>query len=103
MTPPQGFQGHPGPPEGSGDAPECIFVITEVCGTTLLNNIFPYHQLLKCTPECPGYPGGQGLNLNSLFRAPIDIGFDLQSTFFAKMSSFLYYLDVTWLQTEINS
>ena len=34
-------------PWGSGDDPECIFVITEVCGTTLLNNIFPYHQLLK--------------------------------------------------------
>ena len=41
------------------------------------------------TPECPGYPGGgQGPNPNSLFRAPIDVGFDLQSTFLAKMSGF---------------
>ena len=42
----------------------------------------------RSTPECPGYPGGQGPNPNSLFRAPIDEGFDLQSTFLAKMSGF---------------
>ena len=48
----------------------------------------------RSTSECPGYPGGQ-LNPNSLFRAPIDVGFDLQSTFLAKMSSFQDYLDVT--------
>ena len=44
----------------------------------------------QSTPECPGYPGpgGLGPNPNSLFRAPIDVGFDLQSTFLAKMSGF---------------
>ena len=49
----------------------------------------------RSTPECPGYPGGQGPNLNSLFRAPIDVGFDLQSTFLAQMSGFRDYPDVT--------
>ena len=49
----------------------------------------------QSTPECPGYPGGQGLNLNSLFRAPIDVGFDLQSTFLAKMSGFRDYPQIT--------
>ena len=57
----------------------------------------------QSTPEGPGYPGGQGPNPNSLFRAPIDVGFDLQSTFLAKMSSFPDYLDITRRQTEINS
>ena len=56
----------------------------------------------QSTPEGPGYPGGQGPNPNSLFRAPIDVGFDLQSTFLAKMSSFPDYLDVTRLQTDRN-
>ena len=57
----------------------------------------------RSTPECPGYPGGQGPNPNSLFRAPIDEGFDLQSTFLAKMSGFPDHSDITRFRTEINS
>ena len=53
----------------------------------------------QSTPECPGYPGGQGPNPNSLFRALIDEGFDLQSTFLAKMSSFRDYPLVTRIRT----
>ena len=55
------------------------------------------------TPECPGYPGGQGPNLNSLLRAPIDVGFRLQSTFLAQMSGFRDYPQITRRQSEINS
>ena len=47
------------------------------------------------TPECPGYPGGQGPKSNSLLHALRHEGFDLQSTFFAKMSSFRDYPMVT--------
>ena len=54
----------------------------------------------QSTPEGPGYPGGQGPNPNSLFRALRHEDFDLQSTFLAKMSSFPDYLDVTRLQTD---
>ena len=56
----------------------------------------------RSTPECPGYPGGQGPNPNSLFRALRHEDFDLQSTFLAKMSSFPDYFDVTRLQTDRN-
>ena len=56
----------------------------------------------QSTPEGPGYPGGQGPNPNSLFRALRHEDFDLQSTFLAKMSSFPDYLDITWLQTHRN-
>ena len=49
----------------------------------------------RSTSECPGYPGGQGPNPNSLFRAQIDVGFDLQSTFLAQMSGFRDYPLVT--------
>ena len=49
----------------------------------------------QSTPECPGYPGGQGPNRNSLFRALRNEGFDLQSTFLAKMSGFRDYPLVT--------
>ena len=70
MAPP-GFRGHPRPPGGSGDDPECIFVITEVCGTTLLNNIFPYHQLLKwppgAPPPLPSDPGGSSDDAKHIF------------------------------------
>ena len=45
----------------------------------------------RSTPECPGYPGGQGPNPNSLFHAPIDEDFDLQSTCLAKMNGFRDY------------
>ena len=55
----------------------------------------------RSTPECPGYPGGQGPNPNSLFRAPIDVGFDLQSTFLAKMSGFRDYPQISRFRTEI--
>ena len=49
----------------------------------------------RSTPECPGYPGGQRPNLNSLLRALRYEGFDLQSTFLAKMISFRDYSCVT--------
>ena len=39
MTPP-GVRGHPGPLGGSGDDPECIFVITEAYVTNSTSNIF---------------------------------------------------------------
>ena len=54
------------------------------------------------TPECPGYPGGQGPNPNSLFRAPIDVGVDLQSTFLAKMSGFRDYPQISRKVTHRN-
>ena len=57
----------------------------------------------RSTPECPGYPGGQGPNPNSLFRALRHEDFDLQSTFLAKMSGFPDHSDVTRFRTEINS
>ena len=58
----------------------------------------------QSTPEGPGYPGGQGPNLNSLFRALQHEGFDLQSTFLAKMSGFRDYPLVTRKpQTEIKA
>ena len=56
----------------------------------------------RSTPECPGYPGGQGPNPNSLFRAPIDVGFDLQSTFLAKMSGFRDYPQISRFRTNQN-
>ena len=56
----------------------------------------------QSTPEGPGYPGGQGPNPNSLFRAPIDVGFDLQSTFLAKMSGFRDYPQISRFRTHRN-
>ena len=56
----------------------------------------------QSTPEGPGYPGGQGPNPNSLFRAPIDEGFDLQSTFLAKMSGFRDYPQISRFRTNRN-
>ena len=49
----------------------------------------------------PRVPGGLGPNPNSLFRAPIDVGFDLQSTFLAKMSGFRDYPQISRFRTEI--
>ena len=57
----------------------------------------------RSTPECPGYPGGQGPNPNSLFRAPIDEGFDLQSTFLAKTVGFRDHSQITRKRTEIKA
>ena len=57
----------------------------------------------RSTPECPGYPGGQGPNPNSLFRALRHEGFDLQSTFLAKMSGFRDYPQITESQNEIKA
>ncbi len=70
MTP-QGFRGHPGPPGGSRDDPECIFVITEVCGTTLISNISWFGKILKWPPQGfrghPRPPGGSGDDPECIF------------------------------------
>ena len=50
----------------------------------------------------PRVPGGQGPNPNSLSGAPIDEGYDLQSTFLAKMSGFPDHSDVTRKRTDRN-
>ena len=81
-------------PWGVGGWPECIFVITEVCGTTLLSNIFQYHQLLKWLPGAPpSAPGTQGV------RGRIRIAYSVLSDMKDLTFNWLFWLK--WAVSQI--
>ena len=90
-------------PSSSGGAADPVFPVPRAPAPQSRLQTIPPSSCLEGSKAFVGLFRQQRPNPNSLFRAPIDEGFGLQTTFLAKISGFRDYPQIMDLQNEIKA